>query len=38
LIATGSPVAIAAAGVLALVGIFAAEHAWIEAPQLIPLA
>src|SRR5829696_5866196 len=38
LIATGSPVAIAAAGILALVGIFAAEHAWIEAPQLIPLA
>ena len=38
LIATGSPVAIAAAGVLALVGIFAAEHAWIEAPQMIPLA
>lgn len=38
LIATGSPLAIAAAGILALVGIFAAEHAWIEAPQLIPLA
>ena len=33
-----APVAIAAAGVLALGGIFAAEHAWIEAPQLIPLA
>ena len=33
-----APIAIAAAGVLALVGIFATEHAWIEAPQLIPLA
>jgi hypothetical protein len=33
-----APVAIAAAGILALGGIFAAERAWIEAPQLIPLA
>ncbi|MGB3683573.1 MAG: NrfD/PsrC family molybdoenzyme membrane anchor subunit [Rubrobacteraceae bacterium] len=32
------PLLVAAAGVLALVGIFATEHAWIEAPQLIPLA
>lgn len=33
-----APLLIAAAGVLALVGIFATEHAWVEAPQLIPLA
>ncbi|MBX6764166.1 MAG: polysulfide reductase NrfD [Rubrobacteraceae bacterium] len=34
----GVPVLAAAAGVFALVGIFATEHAWVEAPQLIPLA
>lgn len=33
-----APTAIAAAGLLALVGILATEHAWVEAPQLIPLA
>lgn len=32
------PVAVAVAGVLALAGIFVTEHAWIEAPQMIPLA
>ncbi|MEW6638101.1 MAG: NrfD/PsrC family molybdoenzyme membrane anchor subunit, partial [Actinomycetota bacterium] len=32
------PLLIAAAGALALVGILATEHAWVEAPQLIPLA
>lgn len=34
----GVPLLIAAAAVLALVGILVTEHAWIEAPQLIPLA
>ena len=38
LIAVGAPVAVAVAAVLALVGILATEHAWVEAPQLIPLA
>jgi Fe-S-cluster-containing dehydrogenase component/formate-dependent nitrite reductase membrane component NrfD len=32
------PTLIAVAGVLALVGILVTEHAWVEAPQLIPLA
>lgn len=32
------PLLIAVAGVLALIGILVTEHAWIEAPQLIPLA
>ncbi len=38
LIAVGAPVAVAAAAILALVGVLATEHAWVEAPQLIPLA
>jgi formate-dependent nitrite reductase membrane component NrfD len=29
---------VAAAAVLALIGILVTEHAWVEAPQLIPLA
>ncbi len=33
-----APIAVAAAGVLALAGSLVTEHAWIEAPQLIPLA
>ncbi|MEJ7873459.1 MAG: NrfD/PsrC family molybdoenzyme membrane anchor subunit, partial [Rubrobacteraceae bacterium] len=33
-----APLLIAVAGVLALIGILVTEHAWIEAPQLIPLA
>lgn len=32
------PVVVAVAGVLALAGILVTEHAWVEAPQLIPLA
>jgi len=32
------PWAVAVAAVLALIGIFATEVAWVEAPQLIPLA
>lgn len=32
------PVAVAVAGILALIGILITEHAWVEAPQLIPLA
>lgn len=32
------PAAVALAGVLALAGILVTEHAWVEAPQLIPLA
>ncbi|CAN5856437.1 polysulfide reductase NrfD [soil metagenome] len=38
LIAIGGPVAVAAAAVLALIGVLATEHAWVEAPQLIPLS
>lgn len=38
LVAVGSPVAVAAAAILALIGVLATEHAWVEAPQLIPLA
>ena len=34
----GLPLIVAVAAVLALVGILVTEHAWIEAPQLIPLA
>ncbi len=34
----GLPLLVGVAAVLALVGILATEHAWIEAPQLIPLA
>ena len=37
-VAFSVPLLIAVAAVLALVGIFATEHAWVEAPQLIPLA
>lgn len=33
-----APAAVAAASILTLIGIFATEHAWVEAPQLIPLA
>ncbi len=33
-----APVAVAVAGILALIGILITEHAWVEAPQLIPLA
>lgn len=33
-----APIAIAAAAVLALIGALVTEHAWVEAPQLIPLA
>ncbi len=33
-----APAAVAAASILTLVGILATEHAWVEAPQLIPLA
>lgn len=36
LILTGIPALVAISAVLALAGIFATEHAWIEAPQLIP--
>jgi Fe-S-cluster-containing dehydrogenase component/formate-dependent nitrite reductase membrane component NrfD len=32
------PALVAVAGVLALAGILVTEHAWVEAPQLIPLA
>jgi formate-dependent nitrite reductase membrane component NrfD len=35
---TGSAVAVAAAGVLALAGLFAYEYCWIIAPQTISLA
>ncbi len=38
LIAVGLPVAVAVASVLALASVLATEHAWVEAPQLIPLA
>ena len=38
LVLTGVPALIAVAAVLALAGILVTEHAWIEAPQLIPLA
>jgi Fe-S-cluster-containing dehydrogenase component/formate-dependent nitrite reductase membrane component NrfD len=37
-VAFSLPALTALAGVLALVGILVTEHAWIEAPQLIPLA
>ncbi|MFW5896139.1 MAG: 4Fe-4S dicluster domain-containing protein [archaeon] len=35
---SGTPVAVAAAGVLALAGLFAFEYCWITAPQTISLA
>ncbi len=38
LIVTEVPALVAVAAVLALAGILVTEHAWIEAPQLIPLA
>ncbi|BBL79096.1 4Fe-4S ferredoxin [Rubrobacter xylanophilus] len=37
-VALSLPLLVAAAGALALAGILATEHAWVEAPQLIPLA
>jgi len=37
-VALSLPALTALAGVLALVGILVTEHAWVEAPQLIPLA
>jgi Fe-S-cluster-containing dehydrogenase component/formate-dependent nitrite reductase membrane component NrfD len=37
-LAFGIAAPVAVAGVLALVGILVTEHAWIEAPQLIPLS
>ncbi len=38
LLLTGVPALVGVAAVLALAGILVTEHAWIEAPQLIPLA
>lgn len=38
LVAAGGPLAVSVAAVLALAGMLATEHAWVEAPQLIPLA
>ncbi|WP_207956225.1 4Fe-4S dicluster domain-containing protein [Rubrobacter marinus] len=37
-VAVGAPLAVATAAVLSLVGMLATEHAWVEAPQTIPLA
>jgi formate-dependent nitrite reductase membrane component NrfD len=38
LVASGSAVAMAAAGVLMLIGMYITEHIWVEAPQRIPLS
>ena len=38
LLASGAPALVGVAAVLALAGILVTEHAWIEAPQLVPLA
>jgi Fe-S-cluster-containing dehydrogenase component/formate-dependent nitrite reductase membrane component NrfD len=38
LVAVGTPLAVSVAAVLALVGVLVTEYAWVEAPQLIPLA